>query len=172
MRTLLGLALVIFGAFTLVSCSTSAVARSAAGSSQKAAAAAAAAPLYPEVVAWLEQNRMTVNTGLANVPEQTQAFTQGAVIALGEGFPQAEANESGKKRLTAIRAAEAAAQRNLLDFFARRAAGGELHFDNAVVQLDGFVKGALIVASDYNPDRERAAVLLKLDLQGARGFAQ
>lgn len=170
MRTLLGLMLALCGAFTLLSCSTSAVAHSAAGSSQKAAAAAT--PLYPEVAAWLEQNRMTVNAGLANVPEQTQAFSQGAVIALGEGFPQATADEPGKKRLTAIRAAEAAAQRNLLDFFARRAAGGQLRFDNAVVQLDGFVKGALIVASDYNPDRERAAVLLRLDLQGAQGFAQ
>lgn len=169
MRTLLGLTLVIFAAATLLSCSTSAAARSAVGSSQKSASAAAA-PLYPEVAAWLEQNRMTVNAGLANVPEQTQAFTQGSVIALGEGFPQAEADEPGKKRLTAIRAAEAAAQRNLLDFFARRAAGGELRFDNAVVQLDGFVKGALIVASDYNPDRERAAVLLKLDLKSAKGF--
>ena len=172
MRTLLGLALVIFGAFTLLACSSSAVARGAAGSSQKAAAAAASTPLYPEVTAWLEQNRMTVNAGLANVPEQTQAFTQGAVIALGEGFPQAEADGPGKKRLTAIRAAEAAAQRNLLDFLARHAAGGELRFDNAVVRLDGFVKGALIVASDYNPDWERAAVLLRLDLQGAKAFAQ
>lgn len=170
MRTLLGMTLLTFGVFTMLSCSTPAVTTSAAGSSQKAAAPAA--PLYPEVAAWLEQNRMTVNAGLANVPEQTQAFSQGAVIALGEGFPQAEADEPGKKRLTAIRAAEAAAHRNLLDFFARRAAGGQLRFDNTVVQLDGFVKGALIVASDYNPDRERAAVLLKLDLQGAQGFAQ
>lgn len=168
MRVLFNLTVATLVACILVSCSTKATNRDSAGSNQKAAAAAS--PLYPEIAAWLEQNKMTVNAGLANVPEPSQAFSQGAVIAIGEGFPLADAEDPGKKRLTAIRAAETAAQRNLLEFFARSANGNELRFDTYTVQLEGFLKGAVIVAGDYNPDRERAAILLRLDLKNAKGF--
>lgn len=174
MRVLLRLAVTALFACILVSCSTkttpTAENRDNSGSNQKAAAASS--PLYPEIAAWLEQNKMTVNAGLANVPEPSQAFSQGAVIAIGEGFPLADAEDPGKKRLTAIRAAETAAQRNLLEFFARSANGNELRFDTYTIQLEGFLKGAVIVASDYNPDRERAAILLRLDLKGAKGFTK
>lgn len=168
MRSLHHLVLALFIAGLLASCATTEFGNT--GSNQKAAPASA--PLYPEVSAWLEQNRMTVNAGLANVPEHTQAFSQGAVIALGEGFPLAETDQPGKKRLTAVRAAEAAAQRNLLDFFARFTKNSEIRLDSYSVRLEGFLKGAVIVASDYNPERERAAVLLRLDLNGAKGFAK
>lgn len=171
MRVLFNLTVATLVACILVSCSTTNTSTTdpgSAGSNQKAAAAAS--PLYPEIAAWLEQNKMTVNAGLANVPEPSQAFSQGAVIAIGEGFPLADAEDPGKRRLTAIRAAETAAQRNLLEFFARSATGNQLRFDTYTVQLEGFLKGAVIVASDYNPDRERAAILLRLDLKDAKGF--
>jgi hypothetical protein len=170
MRTLYALAVTVFTTCILASCTPATAYKTSAGSSQKAAAATS--PLYPEIAAWLDQNKMTVSAGLANVPEHAQAFSQGAVISIGEGFPLADAEDPGKKRLTAIRAAEAAAQRNLLEFFARFATNDELKFTSCTARLEGFVKGAVIVTSDYNPDRERAAVLLRLDLQGARGFAK
>jgi len=171
MRVLFTLTVAMLFAFMLASCSATKTATTdpgSAGGNQKAAAAAS--PLYPEIAAWLEQNKMTVNAGLANVPEPAQAFSQGAVIAIGEGFPLADAEDSGKRRLTAIRAAETAAQRNLLEFFARSANGTELRFDTYTVQLEGFLKGAVIVASDYNSERERAAILLRLDLKSAKAF--
>lgn len=168
MPILYRLTLAFFIAGLLASCATRTIESGSAGSNQKAASTTA--PLYPEVSAWLEQNRMVVNAGLANVPEYTQAFSQGAVIALGEGFPLAETDEPGKKRLTAVRAAEAVAQRNLLDFFARFTKNNEIRLDSYSVRLEGFLKGAVIVASDYNQERERAAVLLRLDLKGAQGF--
>jgi len=170
MRVLFNLTVATLVACILVSCSTTTTVSDMSSNGGNQKAAAAAAPLYPEIAAWLEQNKMTVNAGLANVPEPAQAFSQGAVIAIGEGFPLADAEDPGKKRLTAIRAAETAAQRNLLEFFARSANGNELRFDTYTVQLEGFLKGAVIVASDYNPDRERAAILLRLDLKSAKGF--
>ena len=173
MRVLFTLAVAMLFAFMLASCSTTKTAATDPGSDgSNLKAAAASAPLYPEIAAWLEQNKMTVNAGLANVPEPAQAFSQGAVIAIGEGFPLADSEDPGKKRLTAIRAAETAAQRNMLEFFASSAASNELRFDTYTVQLEGFLKGAVIVASDYNPDRERAAILLKLDLKGAKSFTK
>ncbi len=170
MRVLFNLTVATLVACILVSCSTTTTVSDMGSNGGSQKAAAAASPLYPEIAAWLEQNKMTVNAGLANVPEPSQAFSQGAVIAIGEGFPLADAEDPGKKRLTAIRAAETAAQRNLLEFFARSANGNELRFDTYTVQLEGFLKGAVIVASDYNPDRERAAILLRLDLKSAKGF--
>lgn len=141
-----------------------------ASGSQKAAAGPAQP--FPGLDAWLAQNRMSINAGGARTLEYERAFAQGAVIAYGEGFPAAGAEGPGQRRLTAMRAAEVTAMRNLAEFFARYAMGGEIRFNTYTVRQEAFLKGAEVVAGEYDPERERAAVLLKLDLRGAKSFAR
>ena len=101
-----------------------------------------------------------------------RAFAQGAVIAYGEGLPTGFATNPGQKRITAQRAAEVVAQRNMAEFFARYARNGEISFVSYTTRLDALLKGAVVVAEDYDPVAERASVLLKLDLRGAKGFVR
>jgi hypothetical protein len=133
--------------------------------------ASAAGPVFPEITDWLAQNSLGVNAGQDGRIDYDGAFDQGFVIAYGEGAPVADASGPGQKRLTAVRAAEVVAQRNLAEFFARHAMNGEIRFTSSTVRLEAFLKGAVMVANEYDPGRERAAVLLKLDLRGATGFS-
>jgi len=63
------------------------------------------------------------------------------------------------------------AQRNLADFFVGHEQFGEIRFRSYSVRLEAFIKGAVVVARDYDSTTGRAALLLKLDLRGANGFA-
>jgi hypothetical protein len=138
-------------------------------STQKASVAAK--PTFPELDIWLIENKLAINVGKSEAAGFDKAFEQGIVLAYGEGYPLAEA-EGAKKRLTAVRAAEVVAQRNLAEYLARNAVNGEIKFSTYNTQLEAFLKGAQVVASEYNPDLGKAAVLLKLDLGGAKGFAK
>jgi hypothetical protein len=60
----------------------------------------------------------------------------------------------------------------MAEFFARYARNGEVRFVSYATRLDAFLKGAVVVAEDFDPVAERAAVLVKLDLRGAKGFAK
>lgn len=131
----------------------------------------ASSPLqFTELEDWLARNNLAITTG-RDRNDYDRSFSQGSVIAYGEGAPSREAHNGAQKRLTAQRAAEVAAQRNLADFFADHARFGELRMISYTVKLDAFLQGATTVASDYDTTSERAAVLVKLDLRGARGFA-
>ena len=138
--------------------------------SQKASLADA--PVFPELDAWLAKNRLAINVGQSNVVEYDKAFAQGTVLAYGEGYPVAGAEGASKKRLTAVRAAEVVAQRNLAEYFSRYATNGEIRFSSYNARLEAFLKGAHVAVSDYNADLGKAAVLLRLDLGGAKGFSQ
>jgi hypothetical protein len=133
--------------------------------------ASATAPVFKELIYWLAKNRLAVNIGQNERIDYDGAFAQGAIIAYGEGSPSADAESLGQKRLTALRAAEVVAQRNLADFLAKRAMSGELRFTTATVQLETFLNGAVMVASEYNHEKGRAAALVKLGLNGAKGFS-
>jgi hypothetical protein len=141
------------------------------GGGQKAATASTAAPAFSALDAWLNRNMLVITAGQDGRMDHERAFAQGAVIAYGEAVPSGFATDSGKKRLTAVRAAEVVAQRNLADFFAGKTRSGEVRFMSFTTRLDAFLKGAVVVAEDYDPVSDRAAVLLKLDLRGAKGFA-
>lgn len=130
-----------------------------------------AAPVFPELDAWLAQNGLVVTAGEAKVYDYDRAFAQGAVIAYGEGLPRTGAEGAGQKRLTALTAAEAVAKRNLAAYFARYATDGQIRFDSGTVRLESFLRGVAVVAREYNADREKAAVLVKLDIRGYKGFA-
>ena len=172
MKTIIRICYFIF-CVGLAACSTapsSKAPESSSSGSQKAAPAAA--PIFPKLDVWLAENKLVINSGKSEAAEYDKAFEQGIVLAYGEGTPVADAEGAGKKRLTALRAAEVVAQRNLADFFASNALNGEVKFGTYSTRLEAFLKGAQVVASEYNPDMEKAAVLLKLDLGGAKGFAK
>lgn len=139
------------------------------GGAQKASSAA---PVFAGLDNWLNRNMLVVTAGRDGQMDYDRAFAQGAVIAYGEGTPTDFATSPGQKRLTAQRAAETVAQRNMADFFARYARNGEVRFVSYATRLDAFLKGVVVVAEDYDPVAERAAVLLKLDLRGAKGFVR
>lgn len=159
-------------AVLLAACATPPADTAPAGYASGSQKAAGPAPLLPGLDPWLAQNRMSINAGVVGTIEYERAFAQGAVIAYGEGFPAAGAEGAGQRRLTALRAAEVTAMRNLAEFFARYAIGGEIRFDSHTVRQEAFLKGAEVVAGEYDPERERAAVLLKLDLRSAKSFAR
>ncbi len=104
--------------------------------------------------------------------EYEKAFEQGAIVVYGEGYPLAGADGAGQKRLTAMRAAEVVAKRNLAEYFARYATEGEIRFSTYNTRLEAFLKGADVAVSEYNPDLGKAAVLLRLNLGGAKGFGK
>jgi hypothetical protein len=138
------------------------------GGSQKASSAS---PAFSALDDWLNRNMLAITAGQDGRMEYDRAFAQGAVIAYGEGTHSGFVTSPGQKRLTAQRAAEVVAQRNLAEFFAGHSRSGEVGFMSYTTRLDAFLKGAVVVAEDYDPATERAAVLLKLDLRGAKGFA-
>lgn len=141
-----------------------------AASSQKAAHIAA--PVFPALDAWLAENRLVINAGQSEAVEYDKAFAQGVVLAYGEGYPLAGTENAGQKRLTAITAAKVTAQRNMARYFAEYATDGEIRFGSYTARLEAFLKGAQVAVSEYNSGLGKAAVLLKLDLGGAKGFAR
>ncbi len=154
----------------LAACCTAPTGKSPESGSQKASPITVSP--FPKVDLWLAENKLAINAGQANVVEFDKAFAQGAVLAYGEGYPVAGAEGIGQKRLTAVRAAEVAAQRNLAEYFARYATNGEIRFSTYNTRLEAFVKGAQVAVSEYNNDLGKAVVLMKLDLKGAKGFAR
>ena len=131
-----------------------------------------AAPAFSRLDNWLNQNMLVVTAGQDGRMDYDRSFAQGAVIAYGEGAPSNFDINPGQKRFAAQQAAEAVAQRNMAEFFARHARNGEVRFVSYAARLDALLKGAVVVADDYDPVAERAAVLLKIDLRGAKGFAR
>ena len=143
---------------------------SGASGSQKSAQTDA--PIFPKLDIWLAENKLAINAGQSRVVEYGKAFSQGAVLAYGEGYPMAGADGAGQKRLTAVRAAEVTAQRNLAEYFSRYATNGEIRFNSYNAHLEAFLQGAHVAVSEYNVDLGKAAVILRLDLGGAKGFAR
>jgi hypothetical protein len=154
----------------LAACCTAPTGKSPESGSQKASPIAA--PPFPKVDLWLTENKLVINAGRASAVELDKAFAQGAAIAYGEGYPVAGAEGIGQKRLTAVRAAEVTAQRNLAEYFTRYATNGEIRFSSYNMRLEAFLKGAQVAVSEYNADLGKAVVLMKLDLKGAKGFAR
>lgn len=157
----------------LAACSTTPTDKSAesiTAGSQKAAHVSSAP--FPELDIWLIENKLAINAGKSEAAEYNKAFAQGIVLAYGEGYPLPGAEGAAKKRLTAMRAAEVVAQRNLAEYLAGQASNGQIRFGTYETQLEVFLKGAEVVASEYNPELGKAAALVKLDLKGANGFAK
>lgn len=108
--------------------------------------------------AWLAEHRAIITYGLPGQEVDTeQAFRQGYILVYAEGLPKQGVDHAGQKRLTAQRAAEVKAQQGLAHVLAQ----GERF---ASLRLQGF----RIVTREYSSELEKAAVLLRHDLQGVK----
>jgi len=122
---------------------------------------------------WLRQEHLSITRTV------TQAFTDGYLVVEGEGLPAKDASTPGQKRLTAQRAAEIIAYRNLAQFLDGIAVVGDsqtkdlqMRYDFVRTAVTGFVKGAQIVYKDYNEKDEVALVLVKVGMSGPASFGE
>lgn len=105
-----------------------------------------------------------------------QAFAQDAILVVGEGVPK-KGTSGAQRRLTAIRAAEVAAQRALAELLKGVSIVGETTVRDAEVESDlikssvsAFIKGFSPVVKDWNEREESALVILKVGMNGPRSF--
>ena len=120
---------------------------------------------------WLGENSGSITSGLAGQKvDAEQAFRQGYVIIYSEGLPKPDIETAGQRRLTAIRAAEVKAQRDLAVFLSQGSRYQSVRFDNYSSSLQQALRGFQYVSKDYSDELRKAAVLLKYDLRGAKGF--
>lgn len=120
---------------------------------------------------YLKENHLTITTTVE------QAYTQDCILVVGEGLPK-KGTFGAQKRLTAIRAAEVAAQRSLAEMLRGVAVvsettvqESELASDVIKTAVTGFIKGMVPVVKDWNPQEETALVILKVGVNGPRSFA-
>ncbi len=106
-----------------------------------------------------------------------EAFKQNAILVMGEGAPKKTA-VGGQRRLTAITAAKVVAQRRLAEMLHGVAVVSETSVQDSELESDiiktavlGIIKGAQVVAQDWNASEETALVILKVGLNGPRSFA-
>lgn len=105
-----------------------------------------------------------------------QAYKQDAILVVGEGVPK-KGTSGSQRRLTAIRAAEVAAQRSLAELLKGVNITGETTVRDAEVESDlikssvnAFVKGFQPVVKDWNAAEESALVILKVGMSGPKSF--
>lgn len=105
-----------------------------------------------------------------------QAFKQDAILVVGEGVPK-KGTSGAQRRLTAIRAAEVAAQRALAELLKGVSITGETTVRDAELESDvlkssinAFIKGFQPVVKDWNPEEDSALVILKVGMSGPRSF--
>lgn len=120
---------------------------------------------------YLDDNGMTITTTVE------QAYAQDAILVMGEGVPK-KGTTGGQKRLTAITAAKVVAQRRLAELLEGVAVvsettvkESELASDTIKTAVTGFIKGAQPVMQEYNAQEETALVILKVGVNGPKGFA-
>lgn len=120
---------------------------------------------------YLNDTNMTITTTVE------QAYTQDAILVMGEGVPK-KGTIGGQKRLTAITAAKVVAQRRLVEMLEGVAVvsettvkDSELASDIIKTAVTGFVKGAQVVMQDWNAQEETALVIIKVGMSGPKGFA-
>lgn len=105
-----------------------------------------------------------------------QAFKQDAILVVGEGVPK-KGTSGAQRRLTAIRAAEVAAQRALAEVLHGVSIAGETTVRDAEMESDvikssvnAFIKGFHPVVKDWNPESDSALVILKVGMSGPHSF--
>ncbi|NCB63928.1 MAG: hypothetical protein EOM52_10040, partial [Clostridia bacterium] len=99
-----------------------------------------------------------------------------AILVVGEGLPK-KGTTGAQRRLTAIRAAEVAAQRSLAELLKGVSIAGETTVRDAEVESDlikssvsAFIKGFQPVVKDWNQQEETALVILKVGVNGPKSF--
>lgn len=120
---------------------------------------------------YLNENHLTITNSAE------QAFTQDAILVVGEGVPK-KGTSGGQKRLTAITAAKVVAQRRLTEMLDGVAVvsettvkDSELASDVIKTAVAGFIRGAQVVIQEWNEREETALVILRVGVTGPRSFA-
>lgn len=120
---------------------------------------------------YLNDNRLVITSTVE------QAYTQEAILVMGEGAPK-KGVAGGQKRLTATTAAKVVAQRRLAEMLEGVAIvsettvkDSELASDVIKTAVTGFIKGAQVVMQDWSAQDETALVILKVGVNGPRSFA-
>jgi hypothetical protein len=120
---------------------------------------------------YLNDNNLTIS----NTVEQ--AYTQDAIMVIGEGVPK-KGTTGGQRRLTAKTAAKVVAQRRLVEMLEGVAVvsettvkDSELASDVIKTAVAGFVKGTQVVVEDWNAQEETALVIIKVGVSGPKSFA-
>lgn len=124
---------------------------------------------FPATSAWLAERQATISFGLPNQsPALDQAFKQGYLLIYGEGTAKQNSEHAGQRRLTAIRAAEVVAQRNLATLLSDNGRQQTVRFDTFTYTITTPLRGFEVVNREYNESLNKAAVLIKFDLKGAK----
>ena len=128
---------------------------------------------FTETTTWLKQSNLEITAS----PDQ--AFISDYILVFGEGLPSANAKTPAEKRLTATRAAEVMAYRQLAVFLSGFAIAGDTLVRDASLQYDivrttvsGTVRGAQKVYQEYSEREGSAIVVVKMDMKGdAQSFS-
>lgn len=127
---------------------------------------------FQKVRKYLDENNLTVTT------TAEQVFTQDTILVVGEGLPMKKDTTDAEKRVHAITAAKVVAQRHLVELLQGVAVisettvkDSELASDIIKTAVTGFVRGAQIVAEEWNASEGSALVVLKLGKGGPKSFA-
>ncbi len=104
-------------------------------------------------------------------------FSHEPLLFIGEGVGNPKHDAKSQRGIMAIRAAELAAQRAVLEYIkgfvmvgSTMISDGMLQSDVIVSAVQGTVKGVQKVNSEYDKDTERAIVIVKLGMGGPKGF--
>jgi len=126
---------------------------------------------FPELTNWLTEQKAQITYGLSGqTPDMPTAFKQGYILIYGEGVPKQGIDHAGQRRLTAQRAAEVVAQRNLAFVLSQGNRYGSVRFDTYSAPIKPLLRDFQIVIKEYNNEAGKAAVLIKYDLRGATRF--
>lgn len=122
---------------------------------------------------WLSQESLSITRTV------TQAFTDGYIVMEGQGLPATGSTTVGQRRLTAQRAAEVVAYRNLAQFLDGVAVVGDtttrdmqIRYDTVRTAVSAFIKGAQVIYKDYNDREGTATVLIKVGMSGPASFSE
>ena len=116
----------------------------------------------------LDSSAAIINYGLpGQAPAMDQAFRQGYILVYGEGFPKADSSAKGQRRLTAQRAAEVVALKNLSDMLSNNGQYETIKFDTFNARIKPRITDFKIVSTEYNEELGKAVVLIRFDLRGA-----
>ena len=106
-----------------------------------------------------------------------QAYTQEYILMNGEGLPK-KGSIGAQRRLTAITSAKVVAQRRLAELLEgvsvvseTTVKDSELASDVIKSAVTGFIKGSQVVVQDWNDREGTALVIIKVGLNGPKGFA-
>ena len=127
---------------------------------------------------WLDKNNLSITGGPSGIRNDEAAFAQEALVFYGEAAGNPAHTSAGQREIMAKRAAVVMAQRTLVEYLKGFALVGDTLVKDGVIQYDvvrsaveGFVQGAQVVFTEYNPEKDTAISIIKLGLHGPQGFA-